>query len=59
MARTAWAHGGQSQFKVIGHAVTRSRGVRFGEVDSMGETERAIRTAVQAAQKDAQVASIM
>lgn len=46
---------GQSQFKVIGHAVTRSRGVRFGEVDSMGETERAIRTAVQAAQKDAQV----
>jgi cell division protein FtsA len=46
---------GQAQFKVIGHAVTRSRGVRFGEVDSMGETERAIRTAVQAAQKDAQV----
>ncbi len=46
---------GQSQFKVIGHAVTRSRGVRLGEVDSMAETERAIRTAVQAAQKDAQV----
>jgi cell division protein FtsA len=40
---------------VIGHGVTRSRGVRFGEVDSMAETERAIRTAVQAAQKDAQV----
>ncbi|EYD75233.1 Cell division protein FtsA [Rubellimicrobium mesophilum DSM 19309] len=46
---------GQTQFKVIGHAVTRSRGIRFGEVDSMGETERAIRTAVQQAQKDAQV----
>jgi cell division protein FtsA len=46
---------GQAQFRVIGHGVTRSRGVRFGEVDSMGETERAIRTAVQAAQKDAQV----
>ncbi|MBP1804606.1 cell division protein FtsA [Rubellimicrobium aerolatum] len=46
---------GQARFRVIGHAVTRSRGVRFGEVDSMGETERAIRTAVQAAQKDAQV----
>jgi cell division protein FtsA len=46
---------GQAQFRVIGHGVTRSRGVRFGEVDSMHETERAIRTAVQAAQKDAQV----
>lgn len=46
---------GQAQFRVVGHAVTRSRGIRFGEVDSMQETERAIRTAVQAAQKDAQV----
>ncbi|MGB2892604.1 MAG: cell division protein FtsA [Albidovulum sp.] len=45
---------GQSQFRVIGAATTRSRGVRFGEVDSMAETERAIRTAVQAAQKMAQ-----
>jgi cell division protein FtsA len=42
---------GQSGFRVIGAATTRSRGVRFGEIDSMGETERAIRTAVQAAQK--------
>lgn len=42
---------GQSQFRVIGAATTRSRGVRFGEVDAMQETERAIRTAVQAAQK--------
>lgn len=46
---------GQSQFRVIGAATTRSRGVRFGEIDAMAETERAIRTAVQAAQKMAQV----
>ncbi|MDU8943101.1 cell division protein FtsA [Ovoidimarina sediminis] len=46
---------GQSSFRVIGAATTRSRGVRLGEIDSMGETERAIRTAVQAAQKMAMV----
>jgi cell division protein FtsA len=46
---------GQSQFRVIGASVTRSRGIRLGEVDSMQETERAIRTAVQAAQKAANV----
>ncbi|MFD1344719.1 cell division protein FtsA [Litorisediminicola beolgyonensis] len=46
---------GQSGFRVIGTATTRSRGVRFGEIASMGETERAIRTVVQAAQKMAQV----
>ncbi|MEN8888916.1 MAG: cell division protein FtsA, partial [Celeribacter marinus] len=45
---------GQSSFRVIGAATTRSRGVRFGEIDAMSETERAIRTAVQAAQKMAQ-----
>jgi cell division protein FtsA len=45
---------GQSQFRVIGAATTRSRGVRFGEIDAMQETERAVRTAVQAAQKMAQ-----
>ena len=45
---------GQSAFRVIGAATTRSRGVRFGEIDAMGETERAIRTAVQQAQKMAQ-----
>lgn len=45
---------GQSAFRVIGAATTRSRGVRFGEIDAMGETERAIRTVVQAAQKMAQ-----
>lgn len=45
------AMAGQSTFRVIGAATTRSRGVRFGEIDAMQETERAIRTAVQAAQK--------
>ena len=42
---------GQSGFRVIGAATTRARGMRFGEIDSMRESERAIRTAVQAAQK--------
>ncbi|MCB5410199.1 cell division protein FtsA [Pseudogemmobacter faecipullorum] len=46
---------GQSQFRIIGAATTRSRGVRFGEISVMNETERAIRTAVQAAQKMASV----
>ncbi len=46
---------GQSSFRVIGAATTRSRGVRFGEIDAMQETERAVRTAVQAAQKMANV----
>ena len=46
---------GQSSFRVIGAATTRSRGVTFGEVTAMAETERAIRTAVQAAQKMANV----
>ncbi|MGX9357315.1 cell division protein FtsA [Roseobacteraceae bacterium S113] len=42
---------GQSGFRVIGAATTRSRGVRFGEISAMGETERAVRTALQSAQK--------
>ncbi len=42
-------------FRVIGAATTRSRGVRTGEIAAMDETERAIRTAVQAAQKMADV----
>ena len=46
---------GQSNFRVIGAATTKSRGVRFGEIAVMNETERAIRTAVQAAQKMASV----
>src|SRR6056297_858788 len=46
---------GQSSFRVIGAATTRSRGVKLGEIHAMQETERAIRTAVQAAQKMAGV----
>ncbi|MEM6638208.1 MAG: cell division protein FtsA [Pseudomonadota bacterium] len=46
---------GQARFRVIGASTTRSRGVRFGEVEAIRETERAIRTAVQAAQKMAEV----
>jgi cell division protein FtsA len=46
---------GQSGFRVIGAATTRSRGVRFGEIAAMQETERAIRTAIQAAQKMANI----
>lgn len=42
---------GQAGFRVVGAATTRSRGVRYGEISTMAETERAIRTALQAAQK--------
>jgi cell division protein FtsA len=45
---TAPTHGA---FRVVGAANTRSRGVRFGEVAEMEETERAVMTAIQAAQK--------
>lgn len=44
---------GQTGFRVIGEAVTRSRGVHLGEIQTMRETERAIRTAIQNAQKKA------
>lgn len=46
---------GQAGFRVIGAATTRSRGVRYGEIATMNETERAIRTALQAAQKMARI----
>jgi cell division protein FtsA len=42
---------GQSGFRVIGAATTRSRGVTFGEINAIQETESAIRTVLQAAQK--------
>jgi cell division protein FtsA len=45
---------GQATFRVIGAATIRSRGVRFGEIEAMQETERAIRAAVQSAQKMAE-----
>ena len=46
---------GQARVTVIGAHATRSRGVRFGEIASMHETERAIRVAVQGAQREAGV----
>lgn len=42
---------GQADFRVIGAATTQSRGIRFGEIDSMSEAERAVRTVVAKAQK--------
>ena len=42
---------GQSGFQVIGSALTKSRGIEYVEIVSMPETERAIRTALQSAQK--------
>ncbi len=42
---------GQAAFRVIGAGTTCSRGVRFGEIAAMRETERAVRTALQNAQK--------
>jgi cell division protein FtsA len=42
---------GQALFRIIGAATTKSRGVGFGQIEVMNETERAIRTVVQAAQK--------
>lgn len=45
------AMAGQTQFRVIGASTTRSRGIQLGETCAVQETERAIRTAVQAAQK--------
>ncbi|MGY6549663.1 MAG: cell division protein FtsA [Roseinatronobacter sp.] len=45
---------GQAAFRVIGAGTTRSTGVRYGEVSAMAETESAVRTVLQAAQKMAQ-----
>jgi cell division protein FtsA len=44
----------RTAYRVIGAGTTRSRGVRFGEIAAMAETERAVRTALQAAQRMAQ-----
>jgi cell division protein FtsA len=44
----------RGSFRVIGAGTTRSRGVRFGEIAAMAETERAVRTALQTAQRMAQ-----
>lgn len=44
---------GQGRVRVIAAAETRSRGVALGEIVSLPETERAVRTVVQAAQRRA------
>lgn len=46
---------GQASFRVIGQFTTQSRGVRYGEIETMAETERCVRHAVQGAQKQAGV----
>ena len=46
---------GHSNFRVIGAATTQSRGMRYGEIETMAETERCVRHAVSAAQKQAGV----
>ena len=45
---------GQAGFRVVGWRTIQSRGVRFGEIVSMKEAERALRCALQDAQKMAQ-----
>ena len=47
--------GGFAAMRVIGVGVTRSRGVRLGEIEDMEECGRAIRTALQKAEKMAEV----
>ncbi len=42
-------------FRVVGVGTTRSRGVKFGEISDMAETEKAIRSAVAKAQKMAEL----
>ncbi|MEM7295457.1 MAG: cell division protein FtsA [Pseudomonadota bacterium] len=49
------AMAGHANFRVVGAATTRSRGIKLSEINAMGEAERAIRTALQAAQKMAGV----
>lgn len=44
---------GLGRVRVVGAAATRSRGVRFGEIATMRETEAAIRTVIQAAERQA------
>lgn len=46
---------GQSQFRVIGAKITQAHGMRYGEISRMAEVESAVRTAVQGAQKMANV----
>ena len=50
----SWVAGGTVGLSGIGAATTQSRGVSFGEIDAMRETERAIRTVLQVGAKDGQ-----
>ncbi|MAS44566.1 MAG: cell division protein FtsA [Rhodobacteraceae bacterium] len=54
-ARENGALGGFAAMRVIGAGTTQSRGVRLGEITDMEECERAIRTALQRAEKNAGV----
>jgi len=49
--RQTGALGGYGAMRIIGAGVTRSRGVRQGEIVDMEEAERAIRTALEIAEK--------
>ncbi len=42
---------GQSSFQIIGSSLVMSKGVRFGEIVNMKDTERAIRSAIHKAQE--------
>ncbi|WP_316015534.1 cell division protein FtsA [Roseobacter sp. HKCCA0434] len=46
---------GQAGLRVIGAATTRSRGIELGEIASMDEVERGVRTVIAGAQKMAEV----
>ena len=48
-------HETQSALRVVGAGVTRSRGVRLGEIVDLEEAQRAIRTALELAEKMAGV----
>lgn len=49
------SHDAQGALRVIGTGVTRSRGVKLGEVIDLEEAQRAIRTALESAEKMAGV----
>lgn len=50
-AKTGAAHDAQSALRVIGTGVTRSRGVKLGEIVDLEEAQKAIRTALESAEK--------
>ncbi len=52
-AQRGLAHEAHAALRVVGAGVTRSRGVRLGEIVEMEEAERAIRTALERAEKSA------